>query len=54
MNDKRLEELSDKVRIGQPVGFAEALEVIEYQQMLQREKESKKSWFTKMIEKLKL
>ena len=52
MKDERLEQLSDKVRMGQPVGFAEALEVIEYQQMLRRERESKKSWFTKMIEKL--
>ena len=54
MKDERLEMLSDKIRMGQPVGFAEALEVIEYQQMLQKERESKKSWFTKMIEKLKL
>jgi hypothetical protein len=54
MNDKRLEMLSDMVRKGEPIGFAEALEVIEYQQMLQKEKESKKSWFTKMIEKIKL
>jgi hypothetical protein len=54
MNDKRLEMLSDMVRKGESIGFGEALEVIEYQQMLQKEKESKKSWFTKMIEKLKL
>lgn len=29
--DKRLEELSDKVRRGEPIGFGEALEVIQYQ-----------------------
>jgi hypothetical protein len=54
MKDERLEQLSDKVRMGEAVGFTEALEVIEYQQMLQRERESKKNWFTKIIEKLKL
>jgi hypothetical protein len=54
MKDERLEMLSDMVRKGEPIGFGEALEVIEYQQMLQKERESKKSWFTKMIEKLKL
>ena len=54
MNDKRLEELSNKVRMGEAVGFTEALEVIEYQQILRRERESKKSWLTKMIETLGL
>jgi len=29
--DKRLEELSDLVRSGTPIGLPEALEVIEYQ-----------------------
>jgi len=31
MIDERLEELSDKVRLGIPVSMLEALEVIEYQ-----------------------
>ncbi len=31
MLDDRLEALSDKVRRGIPIGFGEALEVIEYQ-----------------------
>jgi hypothetical protein len=30
----RLEELSDKVRMGIPINFAEALEVIAYQESL--------------------
>jgi len=54
MKDKRLEFLSDEVSKGNPIGFTEALEVIEYQQILRKERESKKGWFTKMIEKLKL
>jgi len=32
--DKRLEELSDKVRRGTPIKMEEAIEVIEYQEML--------------------
>lgn len=31
MRDKRLEDLSDKVRSGEPIDFEEALEVINYQ-----------------------
>ena len=34
--DKRLEELSDKVRRGTPVSFIEAMEVIEYQEQLKK------------------
>lgn len=34
LKDNRLEELSDKIRKGIPVAMSEALEVIEYQQML--------------------
>ena len=41
--DARLEELSDKVRMGIPIKFAEALEVIEYQEMLKAEREAKKA-----------
>ena len=32
--DKRLEELSDKVRRGEPIKMSEALEVIDYQEAL--------------------
>lgn len=35
----RLEELSDKVRMGIPISFSEALEVIEYQETLRAERE---------------
>ena len=38
ITDKRLEDLSDKVRMGTPVSMSEALEVIEYQQMLKKYK----------------
>ena len=38
ITDKRLEDLSDKVRMGTPVLMSEALEVIEYQQMLRKNK----------------
>lgn len=38
LKDNRLEELSDKIRKGIPVGMLEALEVIEYQQMLRKNK----------------
>jgi hypothetical protein len=40
--DVRLEELSDKARMGIPIDFAEALEVIEYQETLRAEREAKK------------
>lgn len=38
LKDNRLEELSDKVRRGIPIAMTEALEVIAYQQMLQKNK----------------
>ena len=38
IQDKRLDELSDKIRRGTPVSFQEALEVIEYQQQLKNNK----------------
>ena len=40
--DKRLEDLSDKVRSGEPVDFFEALEVIGYQEHLRAEREAKR------------
>lgn len=54
MKDERLEQLSNMVRNGEPIGFGEALEVMQYQEKLRKERESKKSWLTKMIEKLGL
>ena len=38
LTDKRLEELSDKVRRGTPISMGEAMEVIEYQEMLKKNK----------------
>ena len=38
IKDKRLEELSDKVRRGIPIGMGEAMEVIEYQEQLKKNK----------------
>jgi hypothetical protein len=36
LTDKRLEELSDKVRRGTPILMSEAIEVVEYQEMLKK------------------
>ena len=38
IKDNRLEELSDKVRRGIPVSMGEAMEVIEYQEQLKKNK----------------
>jgi hypothetical protein len=43
--DKRLEELSDKVRRGTPIKMEEAVEVIEYQEMLKKNKVTLKNRF---------
>jgi hypothetical protein len=40
MKDKRLEELSDKVRQGIPIPMMDAIEVINYQEGLRREREA--------------
>jgi len=40
--DERLEALSDKVRMGIPIDFSEALEVIDYQERLRAEREAKR------------
>ena len=48
--DVRLDELSDKVRCGIPISFVEALEVIEYQSTLRKEK--KISIWTKIKERI--
>ena len=41
--NERLEALSDKVRMGIPIDFSEALEVIEYQGRIRAEREAKRS-----------
>lgn len=38
IKDNRLEELSDKVRRGIPISMVEAMEVIEYQEQLKKNK----------------
>ena len=38
IKDNRLEELSDKVRRGNPISMGEAMEVIEYQEQLKMNK----------------
>ena len=40
MKDARLELLSDKVRMGEPINIIEALEVIEYQEALRKKRNS--------------
>jgi hypothetical protein len=40
LTDKRLEELSDKVRRGTPISMSEALEVIDYQEALRAHKKT--------------
>lgn len=39
--DKRLEELSDRIRNGIPIAIGEALEVIDYQERLRVERADK-------------
>lgn len=43
MIDKRLEELSDKVRFGIPVSLLDALDVIDYQERIKKEHMEEKS-----------
>ena len=47
MKDERLEMLSDKVRMGVPIDFSEAIEVIDYQMKLQQERKNN-SWIYKV------
>jgi len=47
MKDERLEMLSDKVRLGVPIDFKEAIEVIDYQMKLQQERKNN-SWVYKV------
>lgn len=48
LKDERLEQLSDKVRMGTPIDFMEALEVIEYQENIKKNK--KKSFVRRIID----
>ncbi len=41
MKNERLENLSDKIRKGEPVGMREAMEVVEYQEVLRKEREER-------------
>ena len=46
--EEKLEQLSDKVRMGIPIGFTEALEVIEYQENIKKNK--KKSFVRRIVD----
>ena len=41
MKNKRLEDLSDEVRKGNPIGLSEAMEVIEYQTEIQKSRKER-------------
>lgn len=47
MKDDRLEMLSDKVRMGEPIDFADAIDVIDYQMKLKQERINN-SWFNRV------
>lgn len=51
---ERLEELSDKVRMGEPISFSEALEVISYQEHLREQREQRKQnkWYNRLLKTL--
>lgn len=38
--NERLEILSEKVRMGEPIDFNDAIEVIEYQELLKQERKA--------------
>ena len=42
--DERLEMVSDKIRNGTPVGIVEAIEAIEYQEVLRAKKRQTTIW----------
>jgi len=50
--DDRLESLSDKARKGEAMGYAEALEVVHYQESLKRQR--KTSFWQKVKSKFKI
>jgi len=47
MKDDRLEMLSDKVRRGEPIDFADAIDVIDYQMKLKQERINN-SWINRV------
>lgn len=48
--NERLEILSEKVRMGEPIGFQQALEVIAYQERLKFElKKTRKSFLAQLF-----
>jgi hypothetical protein len=50
VKDERLEKLSEKVRMGEPIEVSEAVEVIEYQQrMRQLMLKRKQSFISKVL-----
>jgi len=55
IKNTRLEILSDKVRMGEPISIFEALEVVEYQEQLEEERDRKNPWkqFIKWFENVK-
>ena len=52
--DERLERISDLIRSGTPVGFWEAIEVIEYQEALRAERDEirRNVWWRRLIRKI--
>lgn len=52
MKDKRLEDISDKIRSGEPVGFKEAIEAIEYQTELKNQREERSESRFRMVKGL--
>lgn len=52
MKDERLEFLSDEVRRGNPIGMREAMEVVEYQEALRKQREERSENRFRMIKGL--
>lgn len=50
--NQRLEELSEQVRMGNPVSFNEALEVIDYQEKLKSERKKRTKGLGGFLKKL--
>jgi len=49
MSDKRLEGLSDKIRRGSPVSISEAIQAIEYQAAIRKQRAAKETLFARII-----
>jgi hypothetical protein len=52
MKDNRLEFLSDEIRKGNPVGMREAMEVVEYQEILRKQREERTEKRFRMVKGL--